>query len=193
MLFLYRMLPQRLGSFGLFWLLCWRPSCMQPTWVFHARSVQGGYCLPKTYRDPRDSFLMYILQCSWHLCEYSYHVDRLSLGRQITKTNCITQLSGPISRLALYNGSPLTCEQGITAQRIFANAFQASADDAGLICKSAARVVPFLDQLKMLARFSGCADVYMCIYIYIYILEHLSLVRKCWGCGKVFKWPCLRC
>ena len=45
------------------------------------------------------------------------------------------------------SGSPLACEQGITAQRFFAEAFQASADDAGLICKSAARVVPLLHQL----------------------------------------------
>ena len=45
------------------------------------------------------------------------------------------------------NGSPLISEQGIVAQRIFAEAFQASADDAGLICNSAARVVPFFDQL----------------------------------------------
>jgi hypothetical protein len=45
------------------------------------------------------------------------------------------------------DGSPLTCEQGTAAQRIFAEAFQASADDAKLTCKSAARIVPFFDQI----------------------------------------------
>ena len=45
------------------------------------------------------------------------------------------------------NGSPLDCEQGIAAQRIFAEAFQVAADDACLPCKSAGRFVPFFEQL----------------------------------------------
>ena len=45
------------------------------------------------------------------------------------------------------DGAPLTCEQGTAAQRIFAEAFQASADDSKLICKSAGRRVPIFEQL----------------------------------------------
>ena len=45
------------------------------------------------------------------------------------------------------DGSPLTVEQGAVAQRIFAEAFQAFADDSKLICKSAGRFVPHFEQL----------------------------------------------
>ena len=45
------------------------------------------------------------------------------------------------------DGSPLDAEQAIASQRIFAEAFQSSADDAGLPCRSAGRFVPFFEKL----------------------------------------------
>ena len=45
------------------------------------------------------------------------------------------------------SGSTLTTEQAIASQRIFAEAFQASADDSGLPCRSAGRFVPFFETL----------------------------------------------
>ena len=45
------------------------------------------------------------------------------------------------------SGPPLDAEQAIASQRIFAEAFQSSADDAGLPCRSAGRFVPFFEKL----------------------------------------------
>ena len=45
------------------------------------------------------------------------------------------------------NGSPLDYEHAIAAQRAFAEAFQVSADDVCLPCRSAGRFTPFFEQL----------------------------------------------
>ena len=44
-------------------------------------------------------------------------------------------------------GSHLDYEQSIAAQRLFAEAFQVAADDAGLPCRSASRFVAFIERL----------------------------------------------
>ena len=45
------------------------------------------------------------------------------------------------------SGHPLNAEQAIASQRIFAEAFQSSADDAGLPCRSAGKFAPLVEKL----------------------------------------------
>ena len=46
----------------------------------------------------------------------------------------------------LRSSAPLNYEQAVGAQRVFAEAFQAAADDAMLPCRSAGRFVPFIER-----------------------------------------------
>ena len=110
----------------------------------HRRCSYKNRCSENIFVEPRKSAALHTFaHCScmdMHRITVVYTYICAAVGsahHAIKQSNFIIGL----------DGSPLPCEQGVAARRIFVETFQASADDAKLICKSASRLVPILEQL----------------------------------------------
>jgi len=140
--------------------------CVIKTWV-------NSWCT--SYRYQEKPPLPCLLGCQLGKDDLSHYVDCIQIQLALDDL-ILSPPSNPLERIGLQNisrdsiltasavfsgyhaikrshftiglsGSPLSTEQAIASQRIFAEAFQAAADDAGLPCRSAGRFVPFFEKL----------------------------------------------